>query len=141
MTRIGRNVALCDDTVLGDGVTLGNNVTIYPGVVVGDGCTVFDGAVLGRPPRTAGNANRPLPPDRPLTQARLERITARSGNAFMEDSLPRAVIRFKQGFGRLIRSKTDTGRVVVLDPRILTARYGQRFLDALPPGLSVRTIE
>jgi ATP-dependent DNA helicase DinG len=76
-----------------------------------------------------------------LTQARLERITQRSGNAFMEDSLPRAVIRFKQGFGRLIRSKTDTGRVVILDPRVLTARYGHRFLDALPPGLTVRTIE
>jgi acetyltransferase-like isoleucine patch superfamily enzyme len=65
--RLGRNVTLCDDTVLGHDVTLGNNVTFYPGVAVGDGCTVFDGAVLGRPPRTAGNANRPLPPDRPLT--------------------------------------------------------------------------
>jgi ATP-dependent DNA helicase DinG len=81
------------------------------------------------------------PPDRPLTQARLERIEHRGGNPFMEESLPRAVIRFKQGFGRLIRSRTDNGRVVVLDPRILTARYGRRFLDALPPGVPVRVIE
>lgn len=81
------------------------------------------------------------PPDRPLTQARLERIEARKGNPFMEESLPRAVIRFKQGFGRLIRSRSDHGRVVVLDPRILTARYGRIFLEALPPGVPVNVIE
>lgn len=81
------------------------------------------------------------PPDRPLTQARLERIEERGGNPFMEESLPRAVIRFKQGFGRLIRSRSDHGRVVVLDPRIATARYGRIFLDALPPGVPIRTIE
>lgn len=77
------------------------------------------------------------PPDRPLTQARLELIEQRGGNAFMEDSLPRAIIKFKQGFGRLIRSKSDTGRVVVLDPRVLTARYGRLFLAALPPGVRI----
>jgi ATP-dependent DNA helicase DinG len=77
------------------------------------------------------------PPDRPLTQARNELIESRGGNPFMEDSLPRAVIRFRQGFGRLIRSATDRGRVVVLDPRILTARYGEQFLSALPEGIRV----
>ncbi len=46
-------------------------------------------------------------------------------------------VRFKQGFGRLIRSATDSGRVVVLDPRILTARYGKNFLNALPEGVKV----
>lgn len=80
------------------------------------------------------------PPDRPLTEARLEKIQEQGGNPFNEDSLPRAVIRFKQGFGRLIRSKTDTGRVVVLDGRIATARYGKRFLEALPKGIPVVTI-
>ncbi len=78
------------------------------------------------------------PPDRPLTEARLERITERGGDPFFEESLPRAVIKFKQGFGRLIRSKTDTGRVVVLDPRIVTTGYGRRFLEALPAGVRVR---
>ncbi|MHC4330575.1 MAG: helicase C-terminal domain-containing protein [Planctomycetota bacterium] len=42
------------------------------------------------------------------------------------------MLKFKQGFGRLIRSRTDRGRVVVLDPRIKTARYGKKFLDAIP---------
>lgn len=67
MNRIGRNVTLSDDTILGDEITLGNNITVYPGVRIGDGCTVMDGVVLGRPPRTAGNNNRPLPTPGPLT--------------------------------------------------------------------------
>ncbi|MBX3356997.1 MAG: hypothetical protein KF745_01080 [Phycisphaeraceae bacterium] len=80
------------------------------------------------------------PPERPLTEARLDRIKSRGGNSFMEESLPRAIIRFKQGFGRLIRSQTDSGRVVVLDPRIMTARYGRLFLEALPEGVAIETV-
>lgn len=80
------------------------------------------------------------PPDRPLTQARIERIELTGASPFMQDSLPRAVIRFKQGFGRLIRSKSDRGQVVILDPRIKTARYGRMFIDALPEGVRVETV-
>lgn len=78
------------------------------------------------------------PPDRPLTQARLERIEQQGGDPFRDDSLPRAVIRFKQGFGRLVRSQSDHGRVVVLDARIVTSSYGRAFLDALPDGVMPR---
>lgn len=71
-------------------------------------------------------------PDHPLIEARVEQIEARGGNAFRDFSLPEAILRFRQGVGRLIRTKTDTGIVVVLDNRVLAKRYGQAFLDALP---------
>jgi len=71
-------------------------------------------------------------PDHPLIEARLEAIEARGGNAFGEFSLPEAILKFRQGVGRLIRTKTDTGIVVILDNRVLTKQYGQAFLDALP---------
>jgi ATP-dependent DNA helicase DinG len=71
-------------------------------------------------------------PDHPLIEARLEAIEARGGNSFREFSLPEAILKFRQGVGRLIRTKIDTGIVVVLDNRVLNKRYGQAFLDALP---------
>jgi len=71
-------------------------------------------------------------PDHPLIEARLERIEARGGNPFSEFSLPEAILKFRQGVGRLIRSATDSGIVVLLDNRVLTKRYGQAFLDAIP---------
>lgn len=71
-------------------------------------------------------------PTEPIFQARAERIDAEGGSAFLDYTMPLAVIKFRQGFGRLIRRKTDRGVVVVLDSRITQKSYGKTFLRSLP---------
>jgi len=71
-------------------------------------------------------------PTDPVQLARSEAVERKGGNAFMEISLPEAVIRLKQGFGRLIRHSEDRGVVAILDSRIATKRYGQLFVQSLP---------
>ncbi len=71
-------------------------------------------------------------PDHPLVEAKLEWIEARGGDPFQEYSLPEAVLKFRQGVGRLIRTATDTGQIAVLDSRILSKSYGRAFLGKLP---------
>ena len=73
-------------------------------------------------------------PTDPMTAAQCEAIVARGGDAFAEYMLPHASLRLKQGFGRLIRSGTDRGVVVIGDSRIVTKRYGRGLLEALPPS-------
>lgn len=71
-------------------------------------------------------------PDRPIVEARIESLRRRGQNPFTTYQLPEAVLRFRQGFGRLVRTANDRGIVVVLDPRVVTKSYGAQFLDSLP---------
>lgn len=71
-------------------------------------------------------------PDHPLLEARLEAIRSGGGNPFVEYQVPEAAIKFRQGVGRLIRTRSDRGMVVVLDPRVCTKPYGKVFLSSLP---------
>ncbi len=71
-------------------------------------------------------------PNHPLIEARLESIAQRGGNAFLEYTLPEAVLKFRQGSGRLIRSRSDTGMITVLDSRIIRKSYGRVFLASIP---------
>ncbi len=73
-------------------------------------------------------------PSEPLTAARCEAIEERGGDAFADYMIPDAALKLKQGFGRLIRSGTDRGAVVIADSRIVTARYGAELLRGLPPA-------
>lgn len=71
-------------------------------------------------------------PDRPLLAARLDAIRSAGGNPLVDYQLPEAVLKLKQGFGRLIRSQRDHGQVVILDPRMQSKPYGKVFLESLP---------
>ena len=73
-------------------------------------------------------------PDHPLTAARIEFIEDKGGNAFSDFSVPEAILKLRQGVGRLIRTANDKGIVVILDNRVLTKSYGKTFLAALPPA-------
>ena len=72
-------------------------------------------------------------PDDALTRARIEHLKATGGNAFREYQLPEAALALKQGVGRLIRSESDRGVVVICDPRLVDKPYGRVFRDSLPP--------
>lgn len=110
----------------GHGVLLGTD-TYWQGVdVPGDALSCV---ILTRLPFTS--------PESPLEQARNDWYTAQGKNPFSDFSLPRAIVKFRQGFGRLMRRHDDRGVVVVLDPRIKTMKFGQQFLGSLPSSLEI----
>ena len=80
-------------------------------------------------------------PSDPVTAARIRQINEEGGNAFTEYQVPQAVITLKQGFGRLIRSETDRGILVMLDQRLMRMPYGRVFLDSLPPYQQTNQLE
>ena len=79
-------------------------------------------------------------PDQPVVQARMKRVKESGGDPFRDYSLPEAILKFRQGIGRLIRSAADVGIVVILDGRIQRKWYGRFFLDSLP-DCPIETIE
>ena len=113
----------------GNGVLLGT-ASFREGVdVVGDALSVV---VIDKLPFAA--------PDDPVFEARLEAIRRSGGNPFRDEQLPQAVIALKQGVGRLIRSETDRGVLVLCDPRLTGKSYGKVFLDSLPPFSRTRDV-
>ncbi len=114
----------------GNGVLLGS-ASFREGVdVVGDALSVV---VIDKLPFAA--------PDDPVFEARLDAIRRSGGNPFRDEQLPQAVIALKQGVGRLIRSETDRGVLVLCDPRLTGKSYGRVFLDSLPPFARTRRVE
>ncbi|HHW4679883.1 MAG TPA: ATP-dependent DNA helicase, partial [Xylella taiwanensis] len=115
--------------VSGNGLLLGS-ASFREGVdVAGEALSVV---VIDKLPFTA--------PDDPVFEARLEAIRHEGGNPFFDEQLPQAVIALKQGVGRLIRSESDRGVLVLCDPRLLSKGYGQIFLDSLPSFPHTRDI-
>ena len=113
----------------GNGVLLGS-ASFREGVdVAGDALSVV---VIDKLPFAA--------PDDPVYEARLDAIRREGGNPFRDEQLPQAVIALKQGVGRLIRSETDRGVLVLCDPRLLSRGYGRVFLDSLPPFRRTREL-
>lgn len=113
----------------GNGVLLGA-ASFREGVdVAGDALSVV---VIDKLPFAA--------PDDPVFEARLDAIRRSGGNPFRDEQLPQAVIALKQGVGRLIRTETDRGVLVLCDPRLLEKSYGRLFLDSLPPFPKTRNV-
>jgi ATP-dependent DNA helicase DinG len=119
----GRDALLRRFREVGNAVLLGT-ASFWEGVDVPG--RALRGLVIGKLPFRV--------PSEPITAAQCEAIEARGGNAFREFMLPHASLRLKQGFGRLIRTATDRGVVVIADPRIATKAYGRDLLGALPPA-------
>lgn len=72
-------------------------------------------------------------PDQPVESALAEWIESRGGNPFMDITVPDAALKLVQASGRLLRTETDSGRVTLLDRRVVSKRYGQAMLNSLPP--------
>ena len=127
-------------TLLSQGITQGSRQRLMKQFKQLDACILFGTASFWEGVDVPGDDLSCLvivrlpfaPPDQPIVQARSEQIEQQGKSSFFEYSLPQAIIRFKQGFGRLIRTTNDRGVVFVFDRRIETTRYGKRFVTSLP---------
>lgn len=140
-----RNHDLKDYTILGHGKD-GNRSAILARMrrerrtIVLGAASFWEGIdVPGDHLRTVVIAKLPFaPPTQPLESARAERLEAEGKNAFAYQSLPDAILRFRQGCGRLLRAESDYGAIVILDNRVLTKNYGRKFIQALPEQPLIR---
>ena len=126
----GRRELLDNFRSLGNAVLLGTS-SFWEGIDVrGEtlSCVIIDKLPFGSP----GD---------PVAAARIEHINSSGGNAFRDYQLPQAVLALRQGAGRLIRDPSDTGLLVVGDPRLITKGYGRLFLDSLPGMTRTRKAE
>lgn len=122
----GRDALLLRFKALGNAILLGTT-SYWEGVdVPGDALRAL---VIARLPFRV--------PSEPVTAAQCETIDARGGDSFSEYMIPHAALRLKQGVGRLIRSATDRGVIVLADPRVVTKRYGRQLVQGLPPAATV----
>ena len=122
---------LVEELRMSDGAALFGTYTFWQGIdVPGDALKYV---VIVRLPFAV--------PDEPVAEARMELLERLGRDPFRNYSLPRAAITLKQGFGRLIRSTTDTGTVCILDSRIATKHYGKYFMDSLPNVKIVSELE
>ncbi len=111
----------------GDAVLIGT-ASFWEGVDVPG--RALRGLLLGRIPFRV--------PSEPMTAAQCEAIEAEGGDSFATYMIPHAALRLKQGFGRLIRTATDRGAVVICDPRVVTKGYGRRLIEGLPPATRIQ---
>lgn len=139
--RLQRQLSDVGITVLGQGIDGSRNrlvrqFTRNPRAVLIGTNTFWEGIDIPGPTLSCVAILRlPFPtPNDPVLEARSERLGQEGGNPFLALTVPQAVLRFKQGFGRLIRTAADRGAVIVYDRRIVDASYGRLFLQALPPA-------
>ena len=125
-----RHQILADFTDAGNGVLLGA-ASFWEGVDVAGSnlsCVIIDKLPFAHP-------------DNPVLQARINKIVENGGNAFFDYQLPKAIIALKQGVGRLIRTETDKGILVICDKRIMTKGYGRQFINSLPKMSKTNKLE
>ncbi len=132
--RLGGKAPLLAQGITAERATLADRLTATPAAILLGTASFWEGVDFpGEALEVLVLAKLPFaPPDEPLVEARCERLRARGEDPFADFLLPEAVLRFRQGFGRLIRTRQDRGAVLLLDGRLESRAYGETFVASLP---------